>query len=260
VNESYERFRSADGPSWVGAGLGVAGLLASGGVPIAIGVGLGIAGGILLGVSLARLFKRGTKSPVRCLSCVKEFELAGEKGADTTTTEIARFVAREQMEDFTYLHRSTDGQRTEETFVFRKLGKSITNNSAVPGQNLALGHDVQIFRASPDIDAVVIKLPAPIKKGDVFEITHKCRVLNAFPKERETVGKRVKYSTDVLKFKVTFNGCNATNVSGTVLAGDSDREACMPLTPQQEGGGATLEWQVKGAEPPKQYLVTWDWA
>lgn len=247
--------------SWLGFTVGLVSLLSAPaaeavGPALALGiVGWGLAGIFLLGLLGAYIVR--PNEPVTCERCEKEYQFSGERGCQTTTTEVQRFRANLPVIVFNYSRLQMDGTALSDTIFYRNLGKDGKNNGT-PWALLSEA-DFAISDIDPKTTVMHLMPPGGVKRGDIFEVKRVHELQNCFPADRERVGKNALFPIHRLSFDLLFEGCPVRDCHGALTINETIKLFDPLAVTVQLDGGYRVQWTVDDANADDVYRLTWYW-
>lgn len=242
--------------AWIGLVLGVAGAFVppSAGVPFLRGLSIALAGVAIGALLMAWLVRFRTDFRIR--RCEKTYRFKGDRGETCHLIETSAWTALKDAEFVRFSVISGDGTFTADRIRYRHLGRK---GQREQGWITLKDDSVNQLRTSHGDTEVLLRVPAPLKKKDWFEIEWKQTAKDAFPKEAEAVGKHVLYPIDSLTFELTFARGTVTDVAG-YEEGAWARKDHVPLTPSDSDGQTEVyQHEVRKAKPGHDHAVSWTW-
>lgn len=252
-----------EGLAWLGLLLGVAQIVVSPklGLDSFAGVVVLAVGCLLVGaIGGSRIVLARRRDVVTAIEFEHRYLMTGPRGDTCVCETTLLFKSKERvLESFVHSKRRYSAPVDRKKTQYRNLGPDGRKNKRPPPFiELGNGNVIEIPDASGEV-TLVIRPPAPVKKGDVVEIVVRDDVENCFSADTEHIEKEVLFPIALLKLAIrarnseAFKNCFATK---SELGLPAELHVLQPVT---EGNEVRLEWEVEHAKPGESYRVSWEW-
>lgn len=213
-----------------------------------------VVSGLMLGISVLGWLARRPSHPMNCLECSITYEIKGVRGAKTHRMMVTVLRVNADTPAFVYAVKNATGTSQSSVIRYRNCGAKHDKNV----QWYTLGPSNLLLASTPSGEATVtIQSPAPLRTGDIIEISDELHLNDTFKADDEYVGKTIIYPTKELKFSLEFADSTIENALGTVLA--VSPVTAKPLGIEQKDGKIFVSWYLEDAKTQHTYRVSWHW-
>lgn len=194
----------------------------------------------------------------RVLLNERTYAIEDARGERARMESVRRCVALRRLERIRTRYHTGSGAR-ETDYAYRVLPEDAEGAGGAPDWT-PLRRRVE-EEAGADY-SVSLPLPAPIRRGEAFELRHRSSLRGAFTARNEWVTLVVEYPTEAFRLEVNLPaGRKVAGARREESQGASNGFNKRRVHPRAagEGGGTRLEWEERRPVTGRAYTIFWDW-
>lgn len=194
----------------------------------------------------------------RVLLNERTYAIEDARGERARMESVRRCVALRRLERIRTRYHTGSGAR-ETDYAYRVLSEDAEGAGGAPDWT-PLRRRVE-EEAGADY-SVSLPLPAPIRRGEAFELRHRSSLRGAFTARNEWVTLVVEYPTEAFRLEVNLPaGRKVAGARREESQGASNGFNKRRVHPRAAGeaGGTRLEWEERRPVTGRAYTLFWDW-